>query len=192
MLRGRRRRRAVDDDLQPGPLHARPARRALAGGRLRSVRLRAGRRDDRGRTRARPHLGPRQRRIRSRALRRSARHSAHVHPARRRLEAPDRPARGDLSPSTGDMLSTGRLGLAGCRAVPNPQTAPASPFRRSDAHLLLRLGNCAKHQCQTGEERSPRLAEVRETQSWRRARFWITRCSTCRLAASPICTLTVT
>ena len=44
---GHRRRRAVDDGLQPGCLDPRPARRAHARGRLRRVRLRPGRLDDR-------------------------------------------------------------------------------------------------------------------------------------------------
>src|SRR5262245_61854922 len=45
---GHRRRRAVDDGLQPGGLDPRPARRAHPRGRLRRVRLRPGRLDDEG------------------------------------------------------------------------------------------------------------------------------------------------
>ncbi len=43
--RGRRRRRALDDHVQPRAVHPRPARRALPGGRFRRVRVRPGRLD---------------------------------------------------------------------------------------------------------------------------------------------------
>ncbi len=46
--RGRRRRRALDDHVQPRAVHPRPARRALAGGRFRRVRVRPGRLDHDG------------------------------------------------------------------------------------------------------------------------------------------------
>ena len=68
--RSDRRRRSVDDGLQPGRLDPRPARRAHSGGRLRRVRLRPGRLDDQGRGAGRsrrPGIAARQRRLRGRA-----------------------------------------------------------------------------------------------------------------------------
>ena len=91
-------RRAVDDRLQPRGQHPGPAGRADPRGRLRGVRLRPGRLDlghaERPR-RAGPRDGrtARQRGLRGGAVRRRARHAAHVHPARERRQAADRPAR---------------------------------------------------------------------------------------------------
>src|SRR2546421_9743318 len=96
--RGRRRRRALDNHVQPGAVHSRPARRALPGGRFRRVRVRPGRLDHDGCVPSRPGVAARQRGVRGRAVRRCARHPAHVHPPRERFEAAERPARTDLSP----------------------------------------------------------------------------------------------
>ena len=96
--RGRRRRRAVDDDVQPGTIDPRPARRADPRGGFRRLRVRPGRLDDAhpDPARSRPGVAARQRGVRGRALRRRPRDAAHVHPARQRREAAERPARPDL------------------------------------------------------------------------------------------------
>ena len=96
--RGRRRRRALDDHVQPGAVYPRPARRALPGGRFRRVRVRPGRLDHDGCVPVRPGVAARQRCVRGWAVRRCARHPAHVHHPRERFEAAHRPAWADLRP----------------------------------------------------------------------------------------------
>src|SRR5918999_5185255 len=113
--RGRRRRRALDDHLQPGAVHPRPARRALPGGRFRRVRVRPGRLDHDGCVRVRRGIAAGQRGVRGGAVRRRARHPAHVHPPREWFEAAERPARADLRPLSlyAGALVAGLADLAG-------------------------------------------------------------------------------
>ena len=101
--RGRRARRALDDVLQSRDHHARAPPRAHARGRLRRVRVRPGRLDDHQPARIRSHgirsgFSARQRRLRSRPLRRRPRHAPDLHPPRERREASDRSPRPHLRP----------------------------------------------------------------------------------------------
>ena len=183
-LADRRRGRAVDDRLQPRRQHPGPAGRAHPRGRLRGVRLRAGRLDlatpgDPAHAGARHGRTARQRGLRGGPVRRRARHAQDVHPARERREAADRPARPDqraLRPGTDP---------AGAQ-VGQPEGPQGDrgrgPARRDRGRLVAVLPHRAQRVRALGGEPAPDLPrpagglEV-EGRSWQQdgtlsARYW--------------------